>query len=131
MDPYHESTYGEAIADVYDDTYGGCEEATVRLLADLARGGRALELGIGTGRVALPLAARGVEVRGIDASLIKNLRITERVSGQVRGEAINALNQVQFNNPGLSPSNASFGLISASSQLNPPRTIQLGFKVRF
>jgi hypothetical protein len=74
---------------------------------------------------------RGDRVRGIDASLIKTVHLTERFSAQVRGEAINALNQVQFNNPGLSPSSASFGLISASSQLNPPRTIQLGFKLAF
>jgi hypothetical protein len=74
---------------------------------------------------------RGDRVRGIDASLIKNLRVTERFRAQVRAEAINALNQVQFNNPGTSPSSASFGLTSASSQLNPPRTIQLGFKVAF
>ena len=74
---------------------------------------------------------RGDRVRGIDASLIKNLHITERLRAQIRGEAINALNQVQFNNPGVSPTSASFGLISASSQLNPPRTIQLGFKLAF
>ncbi len=74
---------------------------------------------------------RGDRVRGIDASLIKVVHITERVRAQVRGEAINAFNQVQFNNPGVSPSSASFGLISASSQLNPPRTIQLGFKIAF
>ncbi len=41
---------------------------SVALLADLAAGGRALELGIGTGRVAVPLAATGVEVHGIDTS---------------------------------------------------------------
>ncbi|MGI8742511.1 MAG: carboxypeptidase regulatory-like domain-containing protein [Bryobacteraceae bacterium] len=74
---------------------------------------------------------RGDRVRGIDTSLIKTVRITERIRAQVRGEAINALNQVQFNNPGLSPSSASFGLIGASSQLSPPRIIQLGFKVAF
>jgi SAM-dependent methyltransferase len=43
-------------------------EPTVDLLAELARGGRALELGVGTGRIALPLAARGVSVTGIDLS---------------------------------------------------------------
>ena len=43
-------------------------EATVDLLAELAGSGRALELGIGTGRIALPLAQRGVEVHGIDLS---------------------------------------------------------------
>src|SRR5258708_2595146 len=74
---------------------------------------------------------RGDRVRGIDASLIKTVHFTERVSAQVRGEVINALNQVQFNNPGTAPTNASFGLISASSQLNPPRTCQLGFKLAF
>lgn len=42
--------------------------ATVDLLTDLAGGGPALELGIGTGRIALPMAKRGVEVRGIDLS---------------------------------------------------------------
>jgi SAM-dependent methyltransferase len=41
---------------------------TVELLADLASGGRALELGIGTGRIALPLSQRGVEIHGIDLS---------------------------------------------------------------
>jgi SAM-dependent methyltransferase len=42
--------------------------ATVDFLAELAGGGAALELGIGTGRIALPLAARGVRVHGIDLS---------------------------------------------------------------
>ncbi|MCU1238121.1 MAG: Outer rane receptor for ferrienterochelin and colicin [Candidatus Solibacter sp.] len=74
---------------------------------------------------------RGDRVRGIDCSLIKTVHLTERFRAQVRAEAINALNQVQFNNPGVSPTNAAFGLISASSQLNPPRTIQLGFKLAF
>src|SRR6266550_4624455 len=43
-------------------------EETVDFLAELAGGGAALELGIGTGRIALPLAARGVTVHGIDLS---------------------------------------------------------------
>jgi SAM-dependent methyltransferase len=41
---------------------------TVDFLAELAGGGRALELGIGTGRIALPLAGRGVPVHGIELS---------------------------------------------------------------
>ena len=51
-------------------------EATSAFLADAARGGRALEFAIGTGRVALPLSARGVEVCGIDisADMIEQLR---------------------------------------------------------
>jgi SAM-dependent methyltransferase len=43
-------------------------DATVDVLAELAEGGRALELGVGTGRIAIPLAARGVAVHGIDLS---------------------------------------------------------------
>ncbi|HYO29770.1 MAG TPA: class I SAM-dependent methyltransferase [Thermomicrobiales bacterium] len=67
---YGVSTYGDRIADWYDRLFEAAFdlEGTVDLLAGLAGGGRALELGIGTGRVALPLAARGVEVHGIDSS---------------------------------------------------------------
>jgi SAM-dependent methyltransferase len=65
---YDERTYGDRIAGIYDELYGSYEESTVDLLQELARGGRALELGIGTGRVALPLHRRGVHVTGIDSS---------------------------------------------------------------
>ncbi len=70
MEGYDASTYGDAIADVYDDWYQDLfdVDATVDLLASLADGGPVLELAIGTGRVALPLALRGVDVRGVDAS---------------------------------------------------------------
>lgn len=70
MAEYDASTYGERIAEVYDDLYGAIEnvDAMAEFLAGLAQGGPALELGIGTGRVALPLARRGIEVHGIDAS---------------------------------------------------------------
>jgi SAM-dependent methyltransferase len=74
---YDVTTYGESIAQDYDELYAGLDPApAVAALADLAAGGRALELGIGTGRVSLPLAARGVEVVGIDASesMIARLR---------------------------------------------------------
>jgi SAM-dependent methyltransferase len=56
----------------------------VDLLADLAGGGRALELGIGTGRVALPLAQRGVPVAGIDLSTA----MVERLRAKPGGDAI-------------------------------------------
>jgi SAM-dependent methyltransferase len=70
MEAYDKSTYGDRIAEVYDDWYTSHIDVqdTLSLLAELADDGRALELGIGTGRVALPLAACGVEVVGIDAS---------------------------------------------------------------
>jgi len=70
FDSYGPSTYGDVWAAVYDDEFHapGDAESVAAFLASFARGGPALELGIGTGRVALPLAARGVEVKGVDAS---------------------------------------------------------------
>lgn len=64
------ATYGDAFADVYDDWYADVSDvaATVASLRELAGGGAVLELGVGTGRLAIPLAVAGVEVHGIDAS---------------------------------------------------------------
>jgi Methyltransferase domain len=62
-------TFDEQTAEVYDDlAHRGDEAATVAFLEGLAGGGPALELAIGTGRIALPLAARGIRVDGIDFS---------------------------------------------------------------
>jgi SAM-dependent methyltransferase len=61
-------SFGEDDAARYDDSSRGDEVPTVAFLEKLARGGPALELAIGTGRIALPLAARGVPVDGIDFS---------------------------------------------------------------
>jgi SAM-dependent methyltransferase len=68
--PEAADTYGERWADSYDDEHRfmAPSDAQLDLLASLAGDGRALELGIGTGRVALPLVARGVRVDGLDAS---------------------------------------------------------------
>ena len=70
MNDYTAATYGDKIAEVYDEMYPMRANVapTVDALAQFANGGAALELGIGTGRVALPLAERGIEVHGIDAS---------------------------------------------------------------
>ena len=70
MAEYDETTYGERIADAYDSwpTNPKDAEPAAAFLAELAGDGPALELGIGTGRVALPLLARGVEIQGIDSS---------------------------------------------------------------
>jgi SAM-dependent methyltransferase len=65
--------WGRDIAEVYDATYAALFESSVvdpmvDRLAELARGGRALEFAVGTGRVALPLSTRGVDVHGIELS---------------------------------------------------------------
>ena len=67
---YGPATYGDRIAGVYDLLYGGALDTTgtVERLADLAGEGPVLELGVGTGRIACPLAERGIAVHGIDAS---------------------------------------------------------------
>lgn len=66
------STYGRSFADVYDDWYpsdDATDDAVERLDALVGAGpGDVLELGVGTGRLALPLAARGHRVQGIDSS---------------------------------------------------------------
>jgi SAM-dependent methyltransferase len=89
MDEYGPSTYGDRIADVYDTWYGelpfgGPVETTVAFLAGLAGGRTTLELGIGTGRVALPLSDAGVEVHGIDASEA----MVDRLRAKPGGDAI-------------------------------------------
>ena len=66
-------TWGRDLAEVYDATYSVMFEPfvldpTVDRLAELARGGPALELAIGTGRVALPLSALGISVSGLELS---------------------------------------------------------------
>ena len=70
MSDYEPSTYGDRIADLYDDLYTWKldTESAVEGLARLAGAGPVLELGVGTGRIALPLIERGLEVHGIDAS---------------------------------------------------------------
>jgi SAM-dependent methyltransferase len=76
MNFYSDETYGESVAGVYDEWYSEYDPRAIDALADLAGGGRALELGVGTGRFALPLSAKNVEVHGIDAanSMISRLR---------------------------------------------------------
>jgi cyclopropane fatty-acyl-phospholipid synthase-like methyltransferase len=79
MNEYQNTTYGDRIADHYDDLIQISPEQTkaaVEALASLAKGGPVLEFGIGTGRIALPLAAKGARVHGIDASakMVEQLR---------------------------------------------------------
>ncbi len=81
---YDPAAYGEAVAGDYDALYGSIPdtEEAVALLADLAGVGPLLELGIGTGRLALPLAARGVEVHGVEASEAMIAELARKPGGE-------------------------------------------------
>jgi SAM-dependent methyltransferase len=75
--------FDERVASRYDDSSAAMfssevVEPAVDLLAELAGDGRALELGVGTGRIALPLAQRGVKVHGIDLSQAMVAKLREK-----------------------------------------------------
>jgi SAM-dependent methyltransferase len=84
--------FPERVAATYDDSsdvFGpGAVDAVADVLAELAGGGRALELGIGTGRIALPLARRGVPVHGIDLSRAMVARLRAKPGGDAIGVTI-------------------------------------------
>ena len=85
MEGYGPATYGEAFADVYDDWYGGLAglDDAVATIADLAGDGPVLELGVGSGRLAVPLAATGTDVWGLDASPAMLERLAARPGGEL------------------------------------------------
>jgi SAM-dependent methyltransferase len=79
---YGLTTFGQLNAEDYDVLHDpGTTADCVEALAALAHGGKVLELGIGTGRVALPLAARGLTVHGIDASPEMIAKLREKPGG--------------------------------------------------
>jgi SAM-dependent methyltransferase len=91
--PHGDGQFGEDVASQYDDSDEpefdpDVIAATVDFLAGLAGEGRALELAIGTGRIALPLAARGVPVHGIDLSGAMVARLREKPGGDAIGVTV-------------------------------------------
>jgi len=89
VEGYTRSSYGDAFADVYDAWYAGLSDAdvTADVVAGLAvasagaaRVPRVLELAVGTGRLAVPLAERGLDVVGVDtsAAMLDRLRARDR-----------------------------------------------------
>ena len=78
--------FPESVAASYDDGEAGANDPelitrTVDVLAELAGDGPALELAVGTGRIAVPLAARGVAVNGIELSKAMAARLTGKPGG--------------------------------------------------
>jgi SAM-dependent methyltransferase len=90
----HDDGYFDArVAARYDETSGDMFEPSVvgpavDFLAELAGSGAALELGIGTGRIAVPLAQRGVPVHGIDLSTAMTARLREKPGAEGIGVTI-------------------------------------------
>jgi SAM-dependent methyltransferase len=113
------SAYGDDNAGIYDQIYPRIERQTLDRLQQFAAGRRVLELGVGTGRCARPLSARGMDVVGVDASAAMLALCRRRDVGQglplVRADLANL------------PFRSGFGLIYAlvsTLTLLPDRTAQ-------
>ena len=99
MEGYRPESYGDRIADVYDELFGDVSDvpATVAFLDSLvaARPARILELAVGTGRLAIPLAGLGHHVTGIDVSAAMLARLRSADGGQrvaaVHGDMVDDL----------------------------------------
>lgn len=79
-----EIIYGDKIADIYDKLYPSVSTAQIDFLGELAGEGQILELGIGTGRIAIPLLERGFSLHGIEISP----RMIEKLRAKPGGEKI-------------------------------------------
>jgi SAM-dependent methyltransferase len=112
--------YGDRWAGVYDQHHAGMDpSAAVEFLAGLAGDGRALELAIGTGRVALPLAGRGITVEGVDASGEMVARLRAKPGGDSIPVVIGDMAQVPVDGPYRLVYlifNTLFGLLSQARQ---------------
>ena len=101
MKEYGSKTFGELNAERYDAMYeelmGVETRDSVETLAELAGGGKVLELAIGTGRVALQLAARGLTVHGIEASEAMVAKLREKPGGSAILVEIGDMAEVRMN----------------------------------
>jgi hypothetical protein len=97
------SSFGPDVAAHYDDNPRGDEEAAATFLSAVARGRGALEFAIGTGRIALPLATRGVQVDGIELSP----HMVERLRAKPGGDQIN----VTIGDMSIAPTGHRYGLV--------------------
>ena len=89
MRGYQSETYGERITGLYDEWYADLPqtEECLERLAELAGPGPVLELGVGTGRLAVPLVERGLEVHGVDNSRA----MLEELAAKPGGERVHAI----------------------------------------
>lgn len=124
MHGYDSTSYGDGFADVYDEWYAEVTDvdATVARMLDLAGvGGRVLELGVGTGRLAIPMATAGLEAVGIDTSTAMLTKLEDRAAATganvtaVRGDMVDDLPDGPFD-ACLVAYNTIFNVLDAASQ---------------
>jgi len=122
MKGYDQRSYGDGFADVYDDWYADVTDvdATVDRVHSLAGpNGRVVELGVGTGRLALPMAAAGLRVVGVDSSDAMLARLIERDIGRtvetVTGDMVTDLPDGPFD-VALVAYNTIFNLLDEGGQ---------------
>ena len=130
VDGYTASTYGDRFADVYDDWYSDITdaEATADLVAGLVEqvtepsARSVLELGVGTGRLALPLQARDLHVIGVDASdsMLDQLRAKPGSDGiELHAADLGAMDTLELGPVGVAllAFNTLFNLTTEAAQL--------------
>ncbi|MGL4235952.1 class I SAM-dependent DNA methyltransferase [Tabrizicola sp.] len=95
--------FDESVARTYDRDHGSTDPALVELtvdaLCDLADGGPALEFAIGTGRIALPLADRGVTVKGIELSKAMVAELRKKPNGALVDVTIGDMTTTRVEGP--------------------------------
>ena len=124
MDGYDERTYGDRYAEVYDHWYGddggmaltriGTPTDVANRIATLAGSGPVLELGVGTGRLALALADRGLDVTGLDASGA----MLDRLRDKPGSERLTLLEGDMADPPGLADDTFSVVLVGFNTFFN-------------
>jgi SAM-dependent methyltransferase len=124
MQGYDSTSYGDGFADIYDDWYEDVTDvnATVARMIEVAGpGGRVHELGVGTGRLAIPLANAGLHVVGIDSSEAMLKKLGDRASADgpnvttVCGDMVDQLPEGPFD-ACLVAYNTIFNLLDVDTQ---------------
>lgn len=122
MRGYDSTSYGDGFADVYDEWYADVTDvdATVARMVTLAgAGGRVLELGVGTGRLAIPMSSAGLQVTGIDSSDAMLQRLVGHPNAAavtaVQGDMVDELPDGPFDSC-LVAYNTIFNLLDADTQ---------------